>query len=91
MEMDLCILVSVATIGNQMAVFWVVALFSLVEVYHRCRGTCDRPDDGGSKHLWNVGKLLPDYTVLQPRRQLSSYLPLWEPEILIGNHFMPDS
>jgi hypothetical protein len=21
-----------------------------------------RPDDGGSKHLWNVGKLLPDYT-----------------------------
>jgi hypothetical protein len=28
-----------------------------------------RPDDGGSKDLWNVGKLLPDYTVLQPRRQ----------------------
>jgi hypothetical protein len=21
----------------------------------------DRPDDGGSKHLWNVGKLLPHY------------------------------
>jgi hypothetical protein len=20
------------------------------------------PDDGGSKHLWNAGKLLPDYT-----------------------------
>jgi hypothetical protein len=33
---------------------------------------CDRPDDGGSKDLWNVGKLLPDYTVLQPRRQQSS-------------------
>jgi hypothetical protein len=32
----------------------------------------DRPDDGGSKDLWNVGKLLPDYTVLQPRRQQSS-------------------
>jgi hypothetical protein len=32
-----------------------------------------RPDDGGSKHLWNVGKLLPDYTVLQPKRQQSSY------------------
>jgi hypothetical protein len=31
-----------------------------------------RPDDGGSKDLWNVGKLLPDYTVLQPRRQQSS-------------------
>jgi hypothetical protein len=24
-----------------------------------------------SKHLWNVGKLLPDYTALQPRRQPS--------------------
>jgi hypothetical protein len=44
-----------------------------------------RPDDGGSKDLWNVGKLLPDYTVLQPRRQqfhthrrenLKSYLDL---------------
>jgi hypothetical protein len=22
---------------------------------------CYFPDDGGSKHLWNVGKLLPDY------------------------------
>jgi hypothetical protein len=35
-----------------------------------------RPDDGGSKHLWNVGKLLPDYTALQPRRQPSSYSPI---------------
>jgi hypothetical protein len=26
----------------------------------------DRPDDRGSKDLWNVGKLLPDYTELQP-------------------------
>jgi hypothetical protein len=33
----------------------------------------DRPDDGGSKHLWNAGKLLPDYTAQQPRRQQSSY------------------
>jgi hypothetical protein len=31
--------------------------------------TLYRPDDGGSKDLWNVGKLLPDYTALQPRRQ----------------------
>jgi hypothetical protein len=31
-----------------------------------------RPDDGGSKDLWNVGKLLPDYTALQPRREPSS-------------------
>jgi hypothetical protein len=30
-------------------------------------------DDGGSKDLWNVGTTLPDYTVLQPRRQPSSW------------------
>jgi hypothetical protein len=30
------------------------------------------PDDGGRKHFRNVGKLLPDYTVLQPGRQPSS-------------------
>jgi hypothetical protein len=42
-----------------------------------------RPDDGGSKNLWNVGKLLPDYTVQQPRRRSSSYSPPWEPEILL--------
>jgi hypothetical protein len=48
-----------------MALFWVVAPCSLVSVYRRFRGACclqqqggDRPDDGGSKHLWNVGKLL---------------------------------
>jgi hypothetical protein len=32
------------------------------------------PDDGGSKDLWNVGKILPDYMAQQPRRQPSSYL-----------------
>jgi hypothetical protein len=31
------------------------------------------PDGGGSKYLWNFGKLLPDYTVLQPKRQPSSF------------------
>jgi hypothetical protein len=31
------------------------------------------PDDGGSKHLWNVGKILPDYTTQKPRRRPSSY------------------
>jgi hypothetical protein len=30
-----------------------------------------RPDVGGSKDLWKVGKLLPDYTALQPSRQPS--------------------
>jgi hypothetical protein len=33
----------------------------------------NQDDDGGSKHLWNVSKLLPDYTAQQARRQLSSY------------------
>jgi hypothetical protein len=62
-----------------MAVFWVVVPCSLVEVYRRFRGACfhhqqgKRPDDGGSKHLRNESKLLPDYTVQQPRRQPYSH------------------
>jgi hypothetical protein len=51
----------------KMAVFWVVAPCSLVEVHQCFRGPCclhhqgdtHHPDDGGSKHLWNIGKLLP--------------------------------
>jgi hypothetical protein len=31
-----------------------------------------RPDDRGSTDLLNVGKLMPEYTALQPRRQPSS-------------------
>jgi hypothetical protein len=42
-----------------------------------------RPDNGGRKYLWNVGKLLPDYTAQQSRTQPSSYSPPWEP------HFSP--
>jgi hypothetical protein len=41
----------------------------------------DLPGDGGGKHLWNVSKLLPDYTAQYPRRQAFSYSPPWEPEI----------
>jgi hypothetical protein len=37
-----------------------------------CVRLTHRPDDGGSKDLWNFGKLLPDYMALQPRRQPSS-------------------
>jgi hypothetical protein len=63
----------------KMVILWVVAPRSLVEAYRRFRGAyClhHRPDDGGeggSKHLWNVGKLLSDYTAQQPRRQPSSF------------------
>jgi hypothetical protein len=32
------------------------------------------PDDGGSKDLWDVGKLLPDYMALQPRRQPAIFM-----------------
>jgi hypothetical protein len=38
-----------------------------------------RPDDGGSEHLWNVSKILPDYT--NDTRQSSSYSLPCEPEI----------
>jgi hypothetical protein len=70
----------------KMAVFWVVASCSLVEVYWHFRGACclhhqgDCPDDGDSKYLWNVSKFVTDYMVQQPRRQPSSYLLPWEPE-----------
>jgi hypothetical protein len=33
-----------------------------------CGRINDHPDDGGSKHLWNVCNLLPDYSEQQPRR-----------------------
>jgi hypothetical protein len=60
----------------KMTVFWVVAPCSLVDVYWHFKGVCclhqqglHHPDDGGSKNLWNVGNLLPDYTAQQPKRQ----------------------
>jgi hypothetical protein len=73
---------------SKMTAFWGVALCNLVEVYRRFRGACclHRPVDGGSKYLWNVGNLLPDYTAQQPRKQLSSYSPPWEPEISPPSH-----
>jgi hypothetical protein len=51
-------------VSTKMAVFWVVAPCSLVEVYQRFRGPCCLHHQGG--------KLLPDYMALQPRRQPSS-------------------
>jgi hypothetical protein len=33
-------------------------------------------------------KLLPDYMVLQPRRQPSSYLLPWEPQILLHDNLL---
>jgi hypothetical protein len=62
-------------VSMKMAVFWVVAHRNLVEFYQHLGGT--HPDDRGSKYLSNVGKLLPDYTALQPRRQPSYYYNLF--------------
>jgi hypothetical protein len=52
-----------------MTVFWGVTPCSLVIIDFRFRGAyCfrdlgdDDPDAGGSKLLWNVNLLLPDYT-----------------------------
>jgi hypothetical protein len=69
-----------------MAVLWVVAPCSPVEVCRRFRGACclhyEGDDDaGGSKHLRNVGRLLADCARRQARRQPSSYSPLREREI----------
>jgi hypothetical protein len=54
----------------QIAVFWVIALCSVVNVYRRFRGACC---------LWNVGKLLPDYMAQHPRRQPSAVNTLFSP------------
>jgi hypothetical protein len=40
----------------KMAVFWNVAPGSLVDIDFHFRGCC--ADDGGSKHMWNVGQYL---------------------------------
>jgi hypothetical protein len=55
------------------------AFLSLViswEGLHRdCSGTAPaRPNDRGSKHLWNVGLLQQDYTAPHPRRLSSSFI-----------------
>jgi hypothetical protein len=70
----------------KLTVFWDVALCTLVEVFRRFRGAyCLHQqglDDGCSKHLWNVGNLLPDYTANIPEY---SYLQdLFSPTSLIS-------
>jgi hypothetical protein len=52
-----------------MAVFWVEAPFSLVEVYQRFRGPCCLHHHNDEIALMMEA----DYTALQPRRQHSSY------------------
>jgi hypothetical protein len=72
----------------KMDVFSVVAPCGLVEAYRRFRGLHHhRPDDGGSKDLWNVGKLLPDNTALQPRWQPFSILMQFIPIHITTTYF----
>jgi hypothetical protein len=54
-----------------MTVVWDVAPCSLAEI--------DNPDDGGRKHLWNVGQFLRDYTT--EHSSPSSYSPPREREM----------
>jgi hypothetical protein len=51
----------------KMTAFWDIAPCSFVKVGRRFRGD-DRPVNGGSKHLSNVGKLLRHYTEQYPVR-----------------------
>jgi hypothetical protein len=64
----------VLTAASMKTVFRYVTPCSLVEIVRRFRGACCfyRGDDEGSKHLWNAGKFLPDYTARHPIRQPSS-------------------
>jgi hypothetical protein len=60
---------STTTTTTFRVVFWDILLCKIIA------------DDGGSTHLWNVGRQS-FYTAVYPRRQLwTSYSPLWELEI----------
>jgi hypothetical protein len=58
--------------GEGCASRWTQIIPSRIWGSHGCEHG-DSPGDGGSKDLWNVGKLLPDYTALQPIRRPSSW------------------
>jgi hypothetical protein len=62
------------TASLKMTAFWDVASCSLVDVDGRFRGAYCRQHqrDDGSTHLWNVGLLPRDYTVIHPRNLSSS-------------------
>jgi hypothetical protein len=73
--------------STKMTIFWDYASCTLVEIYQCFRGAhClsyegDCTDDGGSKLLWNISKLLPHYMVQQSRWQPLPHILLWEPDI----------
>jgi hypothetical protein len=69
----------------KITVFWYVAPCSLTKIDRRFRRAYwlhyHRPDDRGSKHLWNVDQFPLDYTAQHPRRQWFSYSSPWDPEL----------
>jgi hypothetical protein len=67
---------------SKVAVICVVVPFGLMDLYQCFRGACCLHHKGDDLPLWNNGKLLPDCTVQEPRRQPLSYSPLWESAIL---------
>lgn len=54
----------------KMAAFWDVVPCRLIHINHRFRAAylSHRPNDRGSKHLWNVGQYLPAYMMQYPRQ-----------------------
>jgi hypothetical protein len=61
-------------VNTKMAVLWAVAPCRLTWVYRRFRGLyClhHQGDNGNSKNLWNVGKLIPVCRALRPKIQPS--------------------
>jgi hypothetical protein len=71
-------LFQVPTAANiKITVFWDIGQCCFIEVDWRFRGAyClhNRPDDGGSIHLWHIGLLQRDYTALYYRSLQSSYI-----------------
>jgi hypothetical protein len=61
-----------ATCFSKITVFWDGTTGTLVETYLLRCAYClhhrNSPDDGGSNHLRNVGKFLPDYTAQHPQK-----------------------
>jgi hypothetical protein len=70
-------------------VFWNVLPCSQIDVDRHLRGACclyhQRPDDGGSTHLWNVSRHRYENTAVHSKRLWTSYSLPWEPEILHFN------
>jgi hypothetical protein len=42
------------------------------------------PDDGGSKHQWNIDKSLPDYTAQKLRKELLPWVNFWVDDSLVA-------